>query len=115
MKFSEAFGDNVGYGPGTGGTVRGFLVVTTSFSYLSESECTEAQSNKAILVAWPGLADTLISAGIPVRVGSAVLFAGDAEISGMLNKTGMGLVPVSFYSVKELTYWQDGEQFKIKP
>lgn len=115
MKFSEAFGREVGYGVGIEATIRGFLVVTASFSYLSESESAEAQSNqKAILVSWPDLADALMNAGAPGRVGSMVLFAGEAEVTGMLNRTGMGLAPVSIYAVRELTYWQDGQQFKLK-
>jgi hypothetical protein len=115
MQINEAL-LKASYGLGAVVTVRGYLVVTRTFAYLSESKISEQQSSAAaVMVVWPGLADALLDAGPPVLVGSMVLFAGDAEICGTLNKTGMGLVSAAIHTVTRLTYWHDGEQFNLEP
>jgi len=104
------------HGAGAVVTVRGYLVVASTFAYLSESRTAEPQSSAAaVMVVWPGLADALLDAGAPVKVGSMVLFAGDAEVRGTLNKTGMGLVPAAIHTVTHITYVHDGEQFNLEP
>lgn len=112
MKFIEAFSDKVGYGIGVKATIRGYLVVTDAVCYLAESEKSE---EKAILVIVERLSNLFLSSGIPVMVGSMVLFSGIAEITGVLVKTGMGLIPVAFYRVEKLTFWHKSKTITIKP
>ncbi|MBA3030155.1 MAG: hypothetical protein FP816_15285 [Desulfobacteraceae bacterium] len=112
MKFDEAFSDKVGYGIGTKASIRGYLVVTDTISYLSESEDNE---NRAILVVFERLSNVLLSSEIPVQMGSMVLFSGAAEITGTLVKTGMGPLPVGFSQVDELIFFHKTKTIRIKP
>jgi hypothetical protein len=115
MQVSEAL-VKASHGIGAIVTVHGYLVVADAFAYLSESQRSESQSSSpAIMVVWPGLADALLDAGAPVSVGSMVLFAGDAEVCGTLNKTGMGLVSAAIHTVTRVTYMHDGEDFNVEP
>lgn len=110
MTVDEAFEKAVDFGLGVDASVSGHLVVSGSLTYLCSSELSQ---QKAILVVAPWLVDALLEL-VPVSMGSMHLFSGQATVSGQLVQSGLGLVPLAFYRVTNISFNHDGNVFELR-
>ena len=114
MNTPETLARSVGFGIGQELTISGYLTVCADFSYLSASEDADAPENsKAILISNSTIADRLLDAGFPVRVGTMVQFFGKATVSGLLNATGLTPFPVAFYQLRTLDFEDEQNQVHL--
>ncbi len=110
MNFDEVYKLEIGFGLGVEAKVSGFITISENIIYLCASE---AEQKNAILVIAPWLKEKVINE-VSVRVGSMNLFSGSATITGRLIQTGLGLVPLAFYSASSVSLSIDGRIIEFR-
>lgn len=97
--------------------VSGYLVAGFHLAYLVEDAHTEREGiqQPAILLPASGLADSLMNAGCPSFVGSMVVIAGQATITGCITPaTGFSMFPAGLSGITNVKIAVDGVKAEIQ-